>query len=103
MHNGQGIPGQEDIERKGTIERLSPRPNSTGNHAAHRQGTDKTIRIELNQSSGDDATERVAPGKRAGGMTAGRIEEIQQCDLIVEGLLNCPAILTIGRASKRIA
>src|SRR6266852_5769014 len=33
---------------------------------------------------------------------AGGIEEIQQGDLIVEGLLDCPAILAVRRASKRI-
>ncbi len=59
--------------------------------------------VQLHQASGDDAAQRVAPGNRAQGLTAGRVEEIKQGNLILECLLQRPAGRTISRASQRIA
>ena len=61
------------------------------------------MRIQLNQPGCNDSAQRVAPGDRAGGLTAGRVEEIEQDDLIVEGLFERPAILAVRRASERVA
>src|SRR5437879_352416 len=103
MDDGQRIPRQEDIEGKGTIERLVPGSDATGKHSAHRQGASKTIGIQLNQASRDDAAQRVTPGNCAGRLTTFCVEEIKQCDLILECLLECPAVLAIRRPGKRIA
>src|SRR5258707_10983283 len=104
MHDGQWcVPRQQDLEGKGAIERLVPGPDATGKRSAHWQGTGKTIGEQLNQPSRDDTALRVAPGDRTSRGAAGRIEEIKQGDLIVEGLLNGPAVLAVRRASQRVA
>src|SRR5258708_7904909 len=103
MDYRQRIRRQKNIESKGAIERLVPGSNTTGKHSAHRQGASKTIGIQLNQASRDDAAQRVTPGNCAGRMTTGRNEIIKQCDLILECLLDCPAVLAIRRPGKRIA
>src|SRR5258707_8862369 len=103
MDDGQLIPRQEDVECKGTIERLVPGADTTGKHSAHGQGAGKTIGVQLNQARGDDSAQRMAPGDRAGGLTTFRVEVIKQCDLIVECLLESPAVLTVRRPRKRIA
>src|SRR5260370_36319192 len=103
MGYGQRIRRQENIESKDAIERLVPGSNTTGKHSAQRQGDSKTIGIQLNQASRDDAAQRVTPGKCANRMTTGRGEIIQQCDLIMECLLECPAVLAVRGPGKRIA
>ena len=49
-----GIPRQQDLEGKGTIEPLVPVPDATGKRSAHRQGTGKPIGVELHQPGRDE-------------------------------------------------
>ncbi len=103
IDDGQFIPRQQEIECKGTIERLVPGPDATGKHSAHRQGAGKTLGEQLNQASRDDSAQRVTPGYRASRLTTVCVEVIQQGNLIVECLFERPASLAVRRASQRIA
>src|SRR5207302_11089200 len=94
---------EQHLGREAEVEGAVPVGDAAGQHPAHRESAAEELGVELDQPGADDPPQGVAPGDRLLGFSELPSEEVEERELVLEGVRQRPAGAAVGGTGKCVA